>query len=151
MDIFRDWDTLAMHSNREDSQKAFLETIIASPPYSAGDPFVRLFSASWYDANVKRQVLNSKKNSEVTIFHDRVNKASDGRRLFVTEKGHLGLGPENLQHGDIVAILLGGQVPFILRGQAQECILIGECYAHGYLNGEGLHDATVGMQDFHIR
>lgn len=30
-------------------------------------------------------------------------------------------------------------------------MLVGECYAHGYLNGEGLHDTTVGLQEFHIR
>jgi len=115
MDILRSWGTLATCSNCENSQKAFLETIIASPPYAADDSFIRLFSASWYDANVKRQVLSSRKTLEVTVFHNRVNIASDGRRLFVTEKGRLGLGPENLQQGEIVAILLGGQVPFILR------------------------------------
>ena len=150
-DIFRNWDILAAHSNCEDPQQAILETIIASPSYATGDPFLRLFSASWYDANVKQQVFGREKDSEITIFHDRVNKASDGRRLFVTGDGHLGLGPENLQHGDVVAILLGGQVPFILREQRQECSLIGECYVRGYMNGEGVHDITIGLQEFRIR
>ena len=150
-DVLRNWCTLAARSNCEDSLKALSETIIASPRYAAGDPFIRLFFASWYDAKVKGQVLGSESNAKVTIFHDRVNRACDGRRIFLTANGYLGLGPKDLQHGDIVAILLGGQLPFILRRRGQEFILIGECYAHGYLNGEALHDTTVGLQEFHIR
>ena len=37
------------------------------------------------------------------------------RRLFVTRNGMIGLGTEALNIGDIVVVLLGGRVPFILR------------------------------------
>jgi hypothetical protein len=39
----------------------------------------------------------------------------DGRRFFVTKSGFIGRGPLGLRVGDVVAVLLGGKVPFILR------------------------------------
>jgi len=44
------------------------------------------------------------------------------RRIFRTQRRFLGLGPSSLQPGDIVAVLHGGRVPFVLRlGGAGEC------------------------------
>jgi hypothetical protein len=40
---------------------------------------------------------------------------SHGRRSFVTEGGRLGLGPPRIEGGDIVALILGLNIPFILR------------------------------------
>ncbi|KAL5312834.1 hypothetical protein ACEPPN_019260 [Leptodophora sp. 'Broadleaf-Isolate-01'] len=66
------------------------------------------------------------------------------RCVFVTKQGYLGLGPENMQRVDQVAILGGSNVPFILRavgrngtfkGQADHR-LIGDCYVHGLMDGE---------------
>jgi hypothetical protein len=59
------------------------------------------------------------------------------RRGFVPSLGYLGLGPADTREGDIIAILFGADVPFILRklpnGQYQ---VIGEAYAHGIMDGE---------------
>ncbi len=38
------------------------------------------------------------------------------RKLFVTAKGYLGLGPPNTRVGDVVFVLFGAEVPYILRG-----------------------------------
>jgi hypothetical protein len=38
-----------------------------------------------------------------------------GRRVFVTVKGYLGLGPRDMEVGDQVFILSGSNVPFVLR------------------------------------
>lgn len=43
------------------------------------------------------------------------NSACAGRRLFVTRDGRLGLGPEELRAGDELHVVLGIQVPVILR------------------------------------
>jgi hypothetical protein len=68
-----------------------------------------------------------------------------GRRMFITEAGHLGLGPGALNVGDSVAVLLGGMTPFVLRGvlhtnekdsASNRYQLVGECYTHGMMNGE---------------
>lgn len=52
------------------------------------------------------------------------------RRFFVTGLGYIGRGPAALQAGDIIAVLLGGKVPFVLRGingDGSCYVLIGEC------------------------
>ena len=41
-------------------------------------------------------------------------KAS-GRKLFLTPRGYLGLGPENMREGDVVVVLVGSSVPHVLR------------------------------------
>ncbi len=62
-----------------------------------------------------------------------------GRRLFVTKSGHIGLGPPRTQAGDNVAILLGGDVPFILRLNhkvPEKFELVSKCYVHGIMHWE---------------
>ncbi|KIY03118.1 uncharacterized protein Z520_01585 [Fonsecaea multimorphosa CBS 102226] len=71
-----------------------------------------------------------------------------GRLLFVTETGHLGLGPEEARPGDAVVVLPGADVPFVLRsadGGGEHCV-IGECYLHGFMDGvavEGKESAAL--------
>jgi len=36
-------------------------------------------------------------------------------RFFVTDSGHMGLGPEDTKVGDVVFVLVGSPVPFLLR------------------------------------
>ncbi|KAI0522232.1 heterokaryon incompatibility protein-domain-containing protein [Xylaria bambusicola] len=49
--------------------------------------------------------------------------ASGGRRFFRTRSGYIGTGPPDMKVGDSVAVLLGSQVPFILRedGRPRRC------------------------------
>ena len=44
-------------------------------------------------------------------------RAMSGRRMFITQKGYFGLGPQCIQPGNEVAILAGGAAPFILGRQ----------------------------------
>jgi hypothetical protein len=65
-----------------------------------------------------------------------------GRAFIVTEKGHYGLGPSIAKPGDSAWVLLGGEVPFILRkrnidnSDEGELRLVGPCYLHGFMKGE---------------
>ena len=59
------------------------------------------------------------------------------RRLFVTRGGMIGLGTEALEIGDIVCILFGGTVPFVLRRVDHDedgYILIGDAYVKDLMN-----------------
>ena len=76
------------------------------------------------------------------------------RRFFVTESGHMGIGPPTMATGDSVVILYGGYTPFILRAQGDEYRFIGESYVHGMMQGEAVDRyCREGDQDveFHIR
>ncbi|OCK89500.1 uncharacterized protein K441DRAFT_690019 [Cenococcum geophilum 1.58] len=70
-----------------------------------------------------------------------------GRRLFITSKKYLGLGPESLKVGDSIFLLSGGKMPLILRpivvGErpdrgGRNFHLVGEAYVHGIMHGEAV-------------
>ncbi|KAL9115308.1 MAG: hypothetical protein Q9187_007315 [Circinaria calcarea] len=64
------------------------------------------------------------------------------RRFFITEAGHMGLTSGEARHGDIMVILLGGDMAYILRSKEEDrnkigrLEFIGEAYAHGLMRGE---------------
>lgn len=61
-----------------------------------------------------------------------------GRSLFITRKGHVGLGPRQMKPGDLVCLFSSAGVPFILRPKPERngYWLIGECYVNGIMQGE---------------
>lgn len=65
-----------------------------------------------------------------------------GWRIVQTAHHRLsGLAPRNVEFKDVIAIFKGGNVPFILRKSKERpglYRLIGECYIHGIMFGEGL-------------
>lgn len=80
-------------------------------------------------------------------------QATMNRRFFVTEEGRMGLGPRLIVPGDLVCVLLGSQVPFVLRRKVDGdgYVLVGECYCHGVMDGEtvrGLDEGEVALRDF---
>ena len=67
--------------------------------------------------------------------HNFLGSATHGRRVFVTSKGLIGLGPAALQPEDVVVVLFGGFTPFVLRKVEDYYLLVGECYVHGKMDG----------------
>ena len=64
------------------------------------------------------------------------------QRFFVTKGHRIGLGRHELQLDDIVIIVLGVDMPFILRSRGTHHQLIGPSYVHGIMNGEYLASMT---------
>jgi hypothetical protein len=61
------------------------------------------------------------------------------RKPFITQKGHLGLGPVHLQPGDSVTLFGGAAVPFVLRERGDnEYQLLGEAYVDKIMDGEAV-------------
>jgi hypothetical protein len=71
------------------------------------------------------------------------------RTLFATAGGKPGLGPESMQTGDVVAILLGTAVPIVLRPVGNHFTYVGEAYVHGIMYGEFMR-GDPPEQDFDI-
>ncbi|KAF2966163.1 hypothetical protein GQX73_g7402 [Xylaria multiplex] len=70
------------------------------------------------------------------------------RLPFITAAGRLGLGYDNIQAGDVVAIIRGAQVPYILRMQRTgKYTLVSEAYVDGIMDGETLPGATFTWLD----
>jgi len=91
-------------------------------------------------------------NPNTESSHIRIEKAQGGdamrymqnmlvcnfRRFFITERGFMGLGPRRLLKGDVVVVLLGGSVPFVMRPKGSGYMLLGEAYVHGIMGGEAV-------------
>ena len=74
---------------------------------------------------------------EFLIFYHMILCRNIERRAFITLEGHLGIGPAALQEDDVVAIILGTEVPLLLRPcEGGVYKLIGEAYVDGIMDGE---------------
>jgi hypothetical protein len=63
-----------------------------------------------------------------------------GRLPFITTKGNLVLSSEFVRRGDLVTLMRGAQVPFILRRQTDDKYqLISEAYVDGIMDGEAMN------------
>jgi len=65
----------------------------------------------------------------------------------------MGLGTESLCSSDIIVVLLGCDVPVILRKVEDHYVLIGECFVLGLMDGEAmemLDQREVNLQTFEI-
>ncbi|KAH7063601.1 heterokaryon incompatibility protein-domain-containing protein [Macrophomina phaseolina] len=73
-----------------------------------------------------------------TEYGSRISTTGGSRRLYRTTQGFLGLGPDSIKKGDIVCMIQGGRVPYILRKHAVRSgwKLVGEAYLHGFMHGE---------------
>lgn len=76
-----------------------------------------------------------------------------GWRFVITGHGFVGTVPKSAEADDVVAILKGGHVPFILRESSTRpgaFRLVGECYIHGMMNGEALSLPQVTEEEFQL-
>lgn len=68
-------------------------------------------------------------------------------RVFRTEKGLIGMGLSGLEVGDLVFVVAGSIVPFVMRPQVNSRFAyVSEAYVHGIMHGEAL-----GWEDFTFR
>ena len=79
-------------------------------------------------------------------------KATVGRRLAVTNKSYAALVPSSARCGDVICILWGARVPFVLRPEEDHYVLIGDCYVEGMMCGELFEDEKTSprMQEIRI-
>jgi hypothetical protein len=97
--------------------------------------------------------------------------ACEERRIFLLENGDFGLGHENTQVGDLVVVLLGSQVPFVLHKRDHGGIgwladvenkwdlykstwgVVGQAYVHSLMKYDGdleqdIKDEKVVLEEY---
>jgi len=90
--------------------------------------------------------------SEVSVQHNvhqtMILGPTRGRVMISTTTGFLGLAPHGSEEGDMIFVVLGVHVPFVLRPLSDGTFhLIGEAYMQGIMHGEAL---SMGFaMDFH--
>ena len=93
------------------------------------------------DGKISKSIWN-----EAWMFNAAFSDAMDTRVIFTTKRGLIGIGPPYIQVGDLLCIIIGAQTPFLVRKRilpvpetaAPVYELVGDCYVHGLMNGEGL-------------
>ena len=91
-----------------------------------------------------------------TTMSSALRQATTSRDLGLTEKYYVLLTPRSTMVGDTVWALAGGQVLYILRFMDREMKqyrFIGECYAHGLMDGEIVRRLDLGewrMEDLSL-
>jgi hypothetical protein len=50
--------------------------------------------------------------------------ACNERKVFATDKGYFGLGPPGLRDVDLVCVMFGGAMPFVLRDRKADKVMI---------------------------
>ena len=90
---------------------------------------------------------------EVSDFLGAAMPVCGGRRVCLTSRGYLAHVPAEAVVGDKVAVFLGAIVPFVLRKSPDvevHHIVIGECYVHGLMSGQGLSLPGVKIEDIKL-
>lgn len=78
------------------------------------------------------------------------------RKFFVSGGNEIGLAPQCTQEGDLVVVVLGCEVPVVLRqvkGSVGQYVNLGDVYVHGFMGGEavkGLESGRYKLQAFEI-
>jgi len=81
----------------------------------------------------------------IELYMSEMESKSKYRKMIFTQKGYLGLAPPETMEDDIVCVLLGGNMPFILRPEGSYHTFIGECYVHEIMDGEVLDVAQTRL------
>lgn len=73
------------------------------------------------------------------------------RKPFISNEGYVGLVPAHSRPGDIICVIFGAIVPFVLRKlQNEQYELIGEAYVFGIMDGEFL-EGSPREETFYLR
>lgn len=107
----------------------------AAPPSQNSDRFTDLLAC--YDtALLKHNKSVSYDRSPYGHFYTAYLACGADHRFFVTDTGRMGLGALPAEAGDVVTILNGASVPFLLRPVERGYLVVGSCYCYSVMHGE---------------
>ena len=99
-------------------------------------------------AGILQLCLNLAQHMEAhQVFEGAYMAVSQGRRFFTTLGGYMGIGPPGMRPGDSICVFLGGNVPWVVRQEGYEYMLVGECYVHGIMDGEIMQTEHLPIQE----
>ena len=84
-------------------------------------------------------VKEMEEESEGATYARLMQKAWNGRRVGILDKGYIGLFPAYAKKGDHVCVVQGGQTPFVLRARSDDATkfeLVGDSFILGIMDGE---------------
>ncbi|KAL8366142.1 hypothetical protein RB595_004760 [Gaeumannomyces hyphopodioides] len=116
---------------------------------------------------LKEELEKLTEGGNTSQFCSAVDSMGARRRLFITLNGYFGFGPDSLNEGDVVCVLSGADLPFVLRPVSQDSenteqlrlnelpqvdhyLLVGECYIEGLMNGEAAVPTANGSDPLEL-
>ncbi|KAH6716433.1 heterokaryon incompatibility protein-domain-containing protein, partial [Leptodontidium sp. MPI-SDFR-AT-0119] len=92
-------------------------------------------------------IPSKKRTQKAGLSYMKFMRQMYGRRPLRTRNGYAGLGPIYTTKEDIVCIIFGAQVPYVLRPDGKgQYRLVGEAYIHGIMDGEFMEKKTVTVE-----
>jgi hypothetical protein len=80
----------------------------------------------------------------------RIRNRNFGRRPFISSEGLIGLGVDDVEVHDLIVIIVGANVPFLLRPyEIVRYRLVGDVYVHGIMDGEKM-DSSPAPERFEL-
>lgn len=82
------------------------------------------------------------------------DNAMSGRSFCITEAGWMGLCPPTAREGDLICLLFGGSVLYVIRRERRHSTFVGDCYFHGRMDGSAYDDqvqAHAPVEMFSLR
>ncbi|KAL9597059.1 MAG: hypothetical protein Q9219_005388 [cf. Caloplaca sp. 3 TL-2023] len=77
----------------------------------------------------------------------------EGRAFAVSDLGYIALVPYQACVDDVIAVVQGSELPFILRPSQDKYLFIGQAYVHGIMDGEfwtSVEDGSVPLREIAI-
>ncbi|KAF5633876.1 heterokaryon incompatibility (het-6OR allele) [Fusarium tjaetaba] len=98
---------------------------------------------AWLEWFVSSEVALAKSCKQVIQdFDELIRQTSERRRFIVTSDGQIGFGPEGAEKGDVIMIIPGGKVPYVLRDVGdsgcgvKKYSLLGDAFINSVMAGE---------------
>ena len=115
---------------------AFGDTYLPSDEYLPQSQQSLDFLSAILQPGIKQDPVYSP-DSQAVKFLRFVGAYCKARSFIKTREGHIGLAPQHAQSGDQICILLGCDLPMLLRPTSEsQYQVVGPCYVHGLMNGE---------------
>jgi hypothetical protein len=86
--------------------------------------------------------------SRAKLFHQVAFQNAQGRAFFKTKFGRMGVGPTDVQPGDVIALFSGLKVPMIIRGTGMNRRVVGPAFIYGAMHGELWQASDVDHVEF---
>lgn len=77
----------------------------------------------------------------------RATTAVRGRGFATTRSGYIGLVSPKAQVGDLIVVIMGARIPFVIRKAQGGYLLVGDAYVHGLMEGEALRRSDLRQVD----
>lgn len=141
-DMVLDWQSLGQHRAKDDFGLEYHKWRRTLKEYQAMG--IDMAAPNWMDGMDEDKKDKTRKWVASALGPDG-GKHYDGalvymakKCLYITKKGYLGMGPSQIQPGDVLVVFPGARIPLVLRPTAEKDTFtyVGDAYCDGIMDGE---------------